>query len=111
MCRPVLLLNTGEWICECSELWLWTLNATVEQNQRETNSNSMKTVVKVLLIFQIRQQFYFKVLRDYIPLNIFPDVEYCSFMRKKDKNSYFYSILKVVNKHVPGLIHQCPYQV
>jgi hypothetical protein len=32
-------------------------------------------------------------------------------MRKKDKNSYFYSILKVVNKKVPGLIHQCPYQV
>lgn len=46
-----------------------------------------------------------------MPVNIFPDVEFCSFMRKKDRNSFFYSILKTLNQKQPGLIHQCPYQV
>lgn len=32
-------------------------------------------------------------------------------MKRKDKNSFFYAILKTLNKKVPGLIHQCPYQV
>lgn len=44
-------------------------------------------------------------------MDIFPEVEYCSFMKKPDKSSVFYKIVKTLHKKVPGLIHRCPYKV
>lgn len=51
------------------------------------------------------------MFNEFIAFDFFPDVEYCSYYKNADKNSFFYSILKTLNKKVPGLIHSCPYQV
>lgn len=59
---------------------------------------------------QIKQEFYFKFFEDFIPFNIFPEVEFCSFVKKPNQFSYFYPILNVLKKSVPGLVHQCPYK-
>lgn len=73
--------------------------------------NKYKQSIKRFTSLQIRQKFYFKLFSDFIPFDIFPDVEYCSFVRNVDRNSYFYGIIKTLKQKVPGLIHKCPYQV
>lgn len=66
---------------------------------------------RLSIVFKVKQKFYFKIFNDYILMDIFPEVEYCSFMKKPDKRSVFYRIVKTLHKKVPGLIHRCPYKV
>lgn len=87
-------------------------NVTRPLNKIKVGIKNSKYLIKnkFLKNFQVRQEFYFKLFEQYIPFNIFPEVEFCSFIKKPDKNSFFYSIVNVMNEKVPGFIHQCPYQ-
>ncbi|CRK87914.1 CLUMA_CG001701, isoform A [Clunio marinus] len=58
----------------------------------------------------IRQKFYFKLFSDYLAFDFFPDIEYCSFYKRADRNSFFYYILKTMKSKAPDFIHRCPYE-
>ncbi|CAG9806878.1 unnamed protein product [Chironomus riparius] len=58
---------------------------------------------------QVKQQFYFKFFQSYIPFNIFPEVEWCSFVKNPNPFSYFNGIVNALKEKVPGFVHQCPY--
>ena len=58
---------------------------------------------------QVKQQFYFKFFQNYIPFNIFPEVEWCSFVANPNPYSYFNGIVNALKEKVPGFVKQCPY--
>ncbi|KAG5670540.1 hypothetical protein PVAND_000796 [Polypedilum vanderplanki] len=58
----------------------------------------------------IKQEFYFKLLQNFIPFNIFPVIEYCSFYNNPNVFSFFNAILNVLKEKAPESIKSCPYE-
>lgn len=79
-------------------------------NQIKVRIKITKIILIYLLKFQVKQEFYFKFFKDFIPFNIFPEIEFCSFVKTPNRLSYFNSILEFLKRSKPDLIHQCPYQ-
>lgn len=55
----------------------------------------------------------FKIFNEFVPnVDVFPPIEVCDFIKNQEEKriSYFYQILQVANKNLPGFIHECPYQ-
>lgn len=73
------------------------------------SSNNFRCYDLICYFFKLKQEFYFKFYQNYIPFNIFPDVDYCSFAVNSNQLSYFSSIVNVLKQKVPGFVHPCPY--
>lgn len=76
------------------------------------NINLFLIHIDEFILFQVKQIVAFKIFDDFVPFDIFPPVELCDFVKNsaRNRNTYFYRIMEVVNKNSPGLIHECPYQ-
>jgi UDP-N-acetylglucosamine pyrophosphorylase len=88
-------------------------NLTRPINKIFVSKLSFKNVVDNFIFLhptQIKQEFYFKFSQNFIPFNIFPVIEYCSFYNKPNRLSFFNGILNVLKEKAPTAIKACPYQ-
>lgn len=92
---------------------MWANNSSIKQNQCELCFWEKLGIFFSLNYFytQIRQRVSFKLFGTFLPVDIFPDVELCNYVKQGDKDSFFSTMLRILDEQVPGLIHQCPYQV